>query len=576
MDNNKARWLLENLLARLAEREDGKYELPGIITESEQRALTAAIDFLGATAEPTSSSAEPEPEPEQEQEQEQEPVEPSAEESTAADTGVEGLAQVLPKEAQQEGEDLEIDFPQILDEPVSPDIRLCIDFGTAMSKVTLVHDGAGKDGGDEIQVLELGDVAGQDPSDGPLELLISSVYISNDGSVYFGKSALEVSEQEASETNRQRIDNMKRFLSEDGIEKVLSAEFNPTEIVIEYRDIIFYYLIFLTWVINHCTDEMGYDKNIDRRFAMPCFDNTKSRQYSRMLSRMLGDAQVAAIVLGEEISEGVSLHRLKQVCDSVYEEKFEYSFVGDPVTEPLGVASALVSEDGSANNLSMVIDIGAGTTDISLFRIRVDSHKGIYVANQIPEAAAGLTMAGNYIDRVLVQKVLSIAGISFQLPDYRRVRNDLERKIRMYKEELFEEGSVYVPLHNGDVIEVLLDDFMKSPSIHDFQSELKNKISEVLENVDEFFLRTAPRRELVLVLTGGGASLPFVREMVGVTIEAGSISLKTVKSHDFPEWMEEDHADLEDIFPRRSVSLGGARENIIVPYDQRSLELAEA
>ncbi|MCW4153817.1 hypothetical protein OM427_30410 [Halomonas sp. 18H] len=566
MDNNKARWLLENLLGRLAEREDGKQELPGIITESEQEALTAAIDLLGATSEPTSASAEPEVEP----------VEPGTEENPPADTDGSDRAEVLPKELQPEDEDLGIDFPPILDEPVSPDIRLCIDFGTAMSKVTLVHDGAGKDGGDEIQVLELGDVAGQDPSDGPLGLLISSVYISNDGSVYFGKSALEVSEQEASESNRQRIDNMKRFLSEDGIEKVLSAEFNPTEIEVEYRDIILYYLVYLTWVINHCTDEMGYDKNIDRRFAMPCFDNSKARQYSRMLSRMLGDAQLAAIVLGEEISEGVSLQRLKKVCDTVHQKGFEYSFVGKPITEPLGVASALVSEDGAANNLSMVIDIGAGTTDISLFRIRVDSEEGVYVANQIPGAASGLTMAGNYIDRVLVQKVLSLAEISFQFPDYRRIRNDLERKVRMYKEELFEEGSVDISLPNGDVIEVLLDDFMTSPSIHEFQAELKNKIVEVLENVDEFVLRTAPRRELVLVLTGGGASLPFVRNMVGVTFEIGSVSLKTVKSHDFPEWMEEGHADLEDIFPRIAVSLGGARENIIVPYDQRNMELAEA
>ncbi|MDI4662612.1 MULTISPECIES: hypothetical protein [Cobetia] len=566
MDNNKARWLLENLLDRLVGREDGKQELPGIITESEQEALTAAIDLLGVSSRLVSAS----------QETKVEPVDPDQQDDLPIYTVASGLPEVLLKELDFDHESLRAVFPPILDEPVSPDIRLCIDFGTAMSKVTLVHDGAGKNGGDELQILELGDVAGQDPSDGPLELLISSVYISNEGVVYFGKSALEVSEQEASEANRQRIDNMKRFLSEDGIEDVLSAEFNPTEIEVHYRDIILYYLVYLTWVFNHCTDDMGYDKNVLRRFAMPCFDDIKARQYSQMLSRMLGHAQVIAILLGDEINEGVPLYKLKGLCNSIHGKNYEYSFIGSPVTEPLGVASALVSEDGAANNLSMVIDIGAGTTDISLFRIRVDTDKDIYLANQIPEAASGLPMAGNYIDRVLVQKVLSLADVSFQLPDYRRIRNDLERKIRMYKEELFEMGSVNIPLPNGDVIEVLLDDFMESPSIHEFHTKLREKIVEVLENVDEFVLRTAPRRELVLVLTGGGASLPFVRNMIGIVIDVGNISLKTVKSHDFPAWMEEDHPEFEYIFPRIAVALGGARNNIIVPYNQRSMELSDA
>ncbi|KAE8440088.1 Hsp70 family protein [Vreelandella piezotolerans] len=586
MDNNKAKWLLENLLFRLADRDDGKQELPGIITEAEQQALSAAIGALSTPPqttpeEPTDTLSLRARAPvasivaEKYSSGDSDALADEAQEAAVESEPVDGDVEIE-EPLESKDDEIEISLPSFADEPVSPDFRLCIDFGTAMSKVTLVHDGAGKDGGDEIRVLELGEVAGQDPSDGPLELLISSVYISNDGYVYFGKDALEVSEQEAGDGNRQRIDNMKRFLSEDGIDQVLSDEFNPTSVEIDYRDIVLFYLVYLTWVINQCSDELGYEKAICRRFAMPCFEVGKARQYSSMLSRMLGDAQVVADLVAEEISEGIALDKLKLICDKVQEKNFEYSFVGSPVTEPLGVASALVSEDGAANNLSMVIDIGAGTTDISLFRIRVDSNESVYVANQVPGAARGLTMAGNYIDRVLVQKILSSAGITYQSDNYRRIRNDLERKIRVYKEELFETGSIDVPLPNGEVIEVMLEELLQSQSIHEFQKELRNKIVEVLEEVDDFILRTAPRKELVLVLTGGGASLPFVRSMVGENIEARNISLKTVKSHDFPEWLEEDHADLENIFPRIAVSLGGARENVIVPYDQQNMELADA
>lgn len=561
MENNKAKWLIDNLLARLATREDGKQELLGIITDAEQEALRLAVNVLGSnhptvTREPIEGKAP----------QELGNNRPSHKESLSGEQ-----SEPLPVDS-KEDEPLSVDVPTYLNESVSQDFRLCIDFGTAMSKVTLVHDGAGRDGGDEIQVLELGDVAGQDPSDGPMELLISSVYISNDGLVYFGKSALEVSEQEAVEGDRQRIDNMKRFLSEDGIEQTIGEELNPTGIEIKYHDIIIFYLTYLTRVINQCVDDLGYDRNICRRFAMPVFDGAKSRQYSNMLSWMLGDAQVVADHFGELIDNGIPLESLISACGAIRDMNLNYAFVGDSVTEPLGVASSLVSEDGEANNLSMVIDIGAGTTDISLFRIRVDPDESVYVANQIPGAARGLTMAGNYIDRVLVHKILSKADINSQSPGYKRVRNDLERKVRVYKEELFENGYIDVPLPNGDVVQVGRGEFLQSASIQEFQKELRKKIFETLGAVEESILRTAPRQELVLVLTGGGASLPFVQSLVGEPIEIGNLSMKTVRSHKFPEWMAEDHADLEDIFPRIAVSLGGARENVITPYDQLNRE----
>lgn len=572
MENNKAKWLLENLLARLAIREDGKKELPGVITEAEQESLHLAVELLESRLQET-------------------PRHIAGDVGKPAPKIIDNGDAVKPEDKDEveltAGQDEEVaepethngitvEIPSYFDEPVSEDYRLCIDFGTAMSKVTLVHDGAGKDGGDEIQVLELGDVAGQDPSDGPLELLISSVYISNDGLVYFGKSALEVSDQEAGQGDRQRIDNMKRFLSEDGVDQVLTEEFNPTGIEIDYRDIVLFYLVYLTWVINQCTDGMGYDRNICRRFAMPVFDNAKSRQYSSMLSQMLGDAQVAAEHFEDLIDDGVSLEDLTAVCDAIRDMGLEYSFVGNPVTEPLGVASSLVSEDGAANNLSMVVDVGAGTTDISLFRIRVDPDDAVYVANQIPGASRGLTMAGNYIDRVLVQRILLKSGVSSQSSDFRRIRSDLERKIRIYKEELFDRGYIDVPLPNGDVIQVDRDEFLQSPSIHKFQEELREKIAEILEEVDEFFLRTAPRQELVLVLTGGGASLPFVQSLVGKNIEVHNLTIGTVSARIPPEWIMENHPELEGIYHRIAVSLGGARENVITPYDQKSRASAMA
>ncbi|MDN3562398.1 hypothetical protein [Vreelandella neptunia] len=566
MEHNQARWLLENLLDRLTERNDGKKEITGVITEAEQQALEAAVKALGG-----------------------ETAKPVDDEEFGQKIPSEKKGGLLPPPVVSppiEEPDIEvvgpsIKVPEIELDDISPDYRICIDFGTAMSKVTFVHDGERDDGGDIIEVLPLGEIAGQDPIDGGPELLISSVYIGNDGKVYFGKSALEVSDQEADEDDaRKRVDNIKRFLSEDGIDDFLVEVFNPTKLDITFKDILFYYLVYLTWVIGKCVKDLdeSYDTALLRRYAMPCFDNGKANEYARLLSDLLGGAYVAMVglehngFLNEEMEnpfhEGIPLSDLKAVCDVALSQNDQYPFVDFAITEPLGVASALISEDGKANNLSMVIDIGAGTTDISMFRIRVDPEHDNFVALQIPGATAGFSMAGNYIDRVLTHKVLSLAGVTSQTINYRRIYNALERNIRRYKEDLFNDGNVDVTLIDGNVVEVTLEQVMESSSIQRFQQALQNTIVEILERAPKHYLENAPRHELAIVLTGGGATLPFAQNVIGWELEVNGVSIKTVPARPCPEWIEEDYPELIDSFSRIAVSLGGARQNVIQPHGQ--------
>ncbi|MGM0855876.1 MAG: hypothetical protein ACQEW0_02205 [Pseudomonadota bacterium] len=560
MENNQAKWVLENLLDRITEREDGRKELTGVITPGEMKALGEALKALQDTSGhhvPTDPSTPSHTEP---------PIPSNSEPPIPPPTEPVSPALCLPCD--------------IGPAETAEDYRICIDFGTAMSKVTLVHDGKRDDGGDMIEVLPLGEIAEQDPTIGGPELLISSVYISNDGHVYFGKSALTVSEQEADKgETRKRVDNIKRFLSEDGIESLLNATYNPTNIKINYEEILVYYLVYLTWIVNQCMEELGQEYNtaVLRRYAMPCFDNGKSQEYARLMAKMLGDAYATLQCLQyngffedtnfEAINpfhEGIHLAKLKAICDAACSQRPKtFPFVDTAVTEPLGVASALVSEDGHANNLSMVIDIGAGTTDISMFRIRVDPDKDIHIAQQVPGTTSGFTMAGNYIDRVMTLKVLSLAQITPKDFDYQRAYNALERNIRRYKEALFEEGQVSITLANGEIVDLSLEQLMASPSIQEFQQKLQETVMDILERVPKHYLVNAPGQNLAIVLTGGGATLPFAQSVIGQNHEIDGVRIRTVPAHACPEWIEEEYPELIDIFPRIAVSLGGAGKNVI-------------
>ena len=131
-------------------------------------------------------------------------------------------------------------------------VRLCLDFGTAMSKATLVQDDADNES-EEIHVLHLG-VPG-DQEEISEVMLISSVYIDNDGKLWFGKAAVDRSMVEGGDGSRQRLDNIKRRLSEEGWDEEVGPRFNPTSVPITNGDMVLAYLMFMTWTVNSCLED---------------------------------------------------------------------------------------------------------------------------------------------------------------------------------------------------------------------------------------------------------------------------------------------------------------------------------
>lgn len=286
MDQMIAKILLKNLLQRVETLDDGSRQLTGMLTNEELEALRMALAMLTdpPPVVPTPNVAVP-PEPETDQEA----MRPLPDFSERTYGKGEEQEETSPIEVQSKAHlsQVELDL-SALDLSAPPkNVRLCLDFGTAMSKATLVEEDEEYDT-EKIVVLELGRY-------GDLEddyMLISSVYIDNSGLLWFGKNAVELSELETDKGTRQRMDNIKRRLSEGGLDSPVDPQFNPTDIPITYADMILAYITFLTWSVNKSLEGIKqsgeYQRNLSRRFAMPCLSGAQAREMSDLLRQNLG------------------------------------------------------------------------------------------------------------------------------------------------------------------------------------------------------------------------------------------------------------------------------------------------
>ncbi len=548
MDHTKAGILISNLIERLVTDSNGSMSLPGLLTTNELKALQFAILELGGSDAVTGAA----------------PTESPPVSALSA-----AVPATVPKEvAAKPASAIALDM-SVLKMPKVSNMRLCLDFGTAMSKATLVLDGSAE----QICVLELGKPGDQEEVSNVM--LISSVYIDNAGLIWFGKNAVDRSLIEGGDGSRQRLDNIKRRLSEDGFDDAVGTPiFAPQGVEVTYGQMILAYLMFLTWATSRALESSGYQRNVQRRFAMPCFPSNKSRDVSHELRRMLGEAQVLADTFSASMTSGIPVADFVAAVKSLKATKADYPFMAEDITEPLGVAGALLSWRNRVDMLVMVIDVGAGTSDMSLYRILVDPQNGLNTAQEVANSARGITEAGNFLDRVLIEFILKKAGVKSDADGAVAARSKLELNIRDYKETLFNEKFLFIALANGIDVELELDEFLSIDAVKGFGVTLRATMSEILEAVDYSFVEwilSNPSRYLTVALTGGGAALPMVQDLAKGSILVRGQKVPVQAALPFPTWLQTDYAELEDDFARIAVSLGGARRRLIQRGDGASI-----
>lgn len=527
MDRIEAKILINNLLKRIKQIDAEQYELPGVLTTGELDALNLALAVLGGATSPTLKPTATPP--------------PAATVSSPPPIVLNLSIFELPQPSLKE--------------------RLCLDFGTAMSKAALVLSGIDEDDVEEIHVLELGKPGDQrEVSD---TMLISSLYIDNSGLIWFGKKALDRSLVEGGNGERMRIDNVKRFLSERAMQTDVSAIYNPTQTQLKMGDLLLAYLMFMTWAANSDAAKYGVPRNIKRRFAMPCFSAEQSREVEGTLRTLLGQAQVLADTFGDSLHQGLRVEDFEEATKQLRSVSRQYDFVTEALTEPLGVANAILSTDSNTRRLTLIVDVGAGTSDVSLYRLHVDSDSSVRQALEAKGAARGIPLAGNHLDRALTELILRKAGVGSDNPRNVNIRSNLALNIRDYKEALFIGETLTVRLLDGQVVDIEINELIELAAVQTFRNELRQCLVDTLETVDESWVGVASREGLAVILTGGGSKLAMVQELTSGQLEVKGRTIRLLPTAAFPDWLRREYPALEDDFPRIAVSLGGGRESLI-------------
>lgn len=530
MERDKTRILLENVFARLErDPESARWRLVGTVTDGERDALVEAVVAFGGTVAPSAQVAV----------SRFVPV-PSG---RAADLNLDSLKRASP------------DCPEIL---------LCLDFGTAMSKAM-----ATRDADDNLVELALGKGVG-DP--GEIYGLRSSMFIARSGRIYFGHEAVAQS-NEVESTARKRLDSLKQRMSQgrpgDLSEGMFDVATNPTSVPISWADAITLYLGYLTDIATSELKGARFSRYVKRRFARPCWEQGRAMWADGELRAMLARAQVIADTFHGRWSGGIPLDEAKATIDKVaaLDQIPEY-LVAEGVEEPIAAAASRLESQERERGLFVVLDIGAGTSDFAAFWVNQDPEAERFTVWQIPGTIDALAQAGDTIDGYLHGFILEKAHLRPGQTDYEYASSRLALEIRQAKETLIRAGEVDVVLSNSSRVKVTKDEFLACDAVQDFGRLLSDRLAGVLTRADGSWLNALASFEQVgrdyisLVLTGGGSALPVVQDLAKGIVEVRGRRFKLMGARSVPAWIEERYPGIISSYQKMAVAIGGAARKL--------------
>ncbi len=451
------------------------------------------------------------------------------------------------------------------EKPSDPEVLMCLDFGTAMSKAFASV------APDEYLDLALGVAAGRNGYTLP-----SSVFIGDDGMAYFGFEAIDHS-HDLVDSGRERLDSIKGWLSLrregnlDGDAFLLQPALNPTTCKLTQGDLIRIYLAYLTDMANialgeHQVNEKTIGRYVKRRFARPCWPDAAQAQWADKLMRsMLAEAQILADTFSGRWSGGIGVAEIKAAVEQIkiLGKRPDYLIdVGIP--EPVAVAAGAIADSENLRDAFMVVDVGAGTTDFGLFvSTRMPNNEGDAPrVFQIPASIQGLMQAGDKVDGMLRTFIARKESIDTSDSSGRMIMADLGRRIRGLKEVLFKRERLEYALADGTVGHIALEEFLADETVKRFGLAIDAGFKKALEAVDETWLRWLAMDgvRLHVVLTGGSSTLPMMKALGEGMIEVRGFHIRRKPVDPKPEWMDGVSVELSAVYPQLAVAIGGVAE----------------
>ena len=540
MKESEALGLLKNLLARLdADAEAERPLFRGIVSDAERAALRTV---LGGAGSPRPSA---------------EPVAPV---ESVAGPSEEGSAETpLP------AVELNTDVLR-LDASPAPKWVLCLDFGTAKSKAFAATDDEEQP---DLEPLPVGQA--DNDLDESVHEVSSCVWIDDDGRLFVGSEAVKRDMNYGGE--RRPLLSLKQEISqvdpEDGaaeLARKLPGDVDPTS-TLTCADAIAIYLAYLTDLATTALESRVGTRYVRRRFTVPSWRRAQRRWAADLLGKCLLRAQLLADTFHGRWREGIPVASVVGAVRAAAghdgkltwmaaAESDEWADWTHGRLEALAAASARLWNDGSARDVMLVVDVGAGTTDLSLFWV-VQREASFHRA--WPIADAGIRQAGDTLDRLLVEALLRKAGIGRDETGERARRGLRRRGVRGLKETLFETGNVTAILVNDETVTLSREEFIDSDGVRKFSERIAGEIQHLLDEVDESWGRAVGARGITLVLTGGGCDLPMITGLKDRPWRMGGRKVACRLAPRVPEGLaSEFREEFIAAYPRLAVAMGGA------------------
>ena len=533
MENKIAAVLIKSLLERI-ERDQSI----GTVSSLEREALIQALTALGEpqTIEPTV------------------PVDAAAVEEVKAP-----MAAVVATAALEQPQ---VDLVLTANErsvPTDPDVMLCLDFGTAMSKAFASVQPF------EHLELELGTAAGRSG-----HALPSSVFIGDSGKAYFGFEAIDRS-QDLIESGRERLDSIKTWLSMgrdddlDGESCLLPKPLNPTALKLTRGDLVRIYLAYLTDMAGIALASKTIQRYALRRYARPCWPDPNQAKWADALMRtMMAEAQILADTFSGRWAGGIDVAELKAAVEQIKRlgKRPDY-LIAVGVPEPVAVAAGAFEDMENLRDAFMVVDVGAGTTDFGLFVSTRRPGEEVRVF-QVPASIQGLMQAGDKVDGMLRVYIAKKESIDSADNAGRMNMADLGRRIRGLKETLFKAGKLEYALADGTVGNISLQDFLADERVQRFGELVEKGFVDSLQALDDSWLQwlSKPDVRLRVVLTGGSSQLPMMKALAEGPIQVKGFEIRREAVNPRPEWMEDATEELQAVYPQLAVAIGGSAEHM--------------
>ncbi|MBL8530647.1 MAG: Hsp70 family protein [Hyphomonadaceae bacterium] len=427
---------------------------------------------------------------------------------------------------------------------------LCIDFGTAFSKAAAAPRASWERFSPaSVRPLML------DPAGAGNPFLLDSAVFVEAPHVLFGSAAIARADALAQE-KRAALRSFKTLLSAGDLERALEtvppASIDPTRSFV-LRDLIVLYLAYLqaAMVRGLAADRMlSQVDSFERRYAAPAWRGGDGARMHGAVAGLFAEAETVCRNIGQRLLDpaGVDLEAAREAVRAARAAPTPIQI--GLIFEATAAAAYTAIGLGSAATHLAVLDMGAGTTDITA--LAGQAAKGYH---ELPQARVTLKQAGDFIDNIIVN--VALAKSRAKTPQAQTALwRMLKSEMRDFKEALFASGHASFRF-DGRTLKIALRDLEQDRDFRGFAGTLGEAYQHAMKLLaDE--ARADGATELQSVAVGGGAAAPFIQNLIKRTNKIGKV--KVMARPATPDWAHaaEFAGNLAPVFPQLAIAIGGA------------------